>query len=114
MEVLSLRFTSVYNADAIVASGVLPWQVMRPRLMATLAISPAHKVEHKLRGWCAVASQLQSEGRSSACTLTCRHETHLRPQHLLCSALEDAALRACDVLLLRISGTVNWEEGMHA
>jgi hypothetical protein len=41
MDVLSLRLTSVYSAEAIVASGVLPWQVMRPRLMATLAISPA-------------------------------------------------------------------------
>ena len=34
----SLRFTSVYRADAIVASGVRPWQVIRALSSATLHV----------------------------------------------------------------------------
>lgn len=45
MEWPSLRLTSVYRADAIVASGVLPWHLIKPRCRATLAMSPAARAQ---------------------------------------------------------------------
>ncbi len=38
-ELPSLRFMSEYSADAIVANGVLPWQMTSPLRSAALAIS---------------------------------------------------------------------------
>jgi hypothetical protein len=37
-----LRLTSVYSAEAMVASGVLPWHLMRPRSRATLPATCMH------------------------------------------------------------------------
>lgn len=51
----SLRFTSVYSAEAMVASGVLPWHLIRPLCRATLAMSPVAISRFSRRRTCTAA-----------------------------------------------------------